>query len=184
MNETRGVLLAAIVSSFVTLQIQRVQLNQRQQAVIAHAKQVDSDDWKFRVLRGLSVESDRQRDVIQTLLTFWSELNLRKGGSWLRMDGRKLNTMIFTNTHKMDGATVSVLVLMDWDNGKAVDALSFVSDSKTEQHSCSEILDADDQLQIELLTYPPNDFMSVRNRTKWTLGTSGVFELHTKDKAK
>ena len=174
-----AILLAAIVSSFVTLQIQRVQLNQRQQAVMAHAKQVDSDDWKFRVLRGLSVESIRQREAIQTLLNHWNELNRRNDGSWPRIDGRKLNMMIYTNTHKIDGATVTVLVLMDWENGKAVDALSFVSDSRTEQHTCREKLDENDRLQIELLTYPPNDLMSVRNRMNWTLGTTGLFELHT-----
>ncbi len=179
-----AILFAALASSFVALHRQRVQLSQRQQAVIAHANQVDSDDLKFKVLRGLSVESERQREAMQTLLNNWNELNWRRDGLWPIVDGRKLNSMIFTNSQKMDGTTITVLVLMDWENNKAVDALSFVSDSKTEQHSCSERFDELDQYQVELLTYPLDDFSSVRNRAQWTLGTSCILEPHANDRTK
>lgn len=177
-----AILLTSIVSSFVALHFQRVHLKKREQTVLARSQRVDSADWQFKTLRGLSMESDRQRKAIQTLLTYWDELKFRNGGSRPKINGRELNTMIFCNSGRVDGATVTVLVLMDWDQNRAIDALSFVSDPKTEQHTCSER--TGEQYQIELTTYPPNDYMSVRTKLIWTLSSSGQFEQQIADVTK
>ena len=176
-----AVLLIAIATSFVVLNIQRRQLNEHAQSVAAFAAQTDSTGWKFKVLRGLSVESDHQRDAMQTLLTHWDELLFRNNGIWPEIDGRKLNTMLFTDAYP-GGATVTVLVLMDWDENKAVDAVSFVSDPKTEQHSIRENIDENGQYGLELLAYPPNAYQLGRKRLKWTLGANGFLEQPTTDR--
>jgi hypothetical protein len=91
--------------------------------------------------------------------------------------------MLFTDKFP-DGATVTVLVLMDWDKGQAVDAVSFVSDPDTENHSTYQNIDGVDdqgQYELELRTYPPNSSQLVTKRRNWTLGTSGFIERQTAD---
>lgn len=178
-----GVFLTAIASSFVTLQIERSKLNKRAQSVAAFAAQTISTDWKFKVLRALSVESDRQRDAIQTLLTHWDKLEFRNIGLWPVSDGKKLNSMLFTDAYP-DGATVTVRVLMDWDENLAVDALSFVSDPKAEQHATHEDIDDNGNYELELLTYRPNSNQLVTKRLSWTLGANGFVKQPTTDRTK
>lgn len=175
--------MTAIATSFVTLHIERSKLNKRAQSVAAFAAQTNSSDWKFKVLRGLSVESDRQRDAIQTLLTHWDELKFRNIGLWPVIDGKKLNSMLFTDAYP-DGATITVRVLMDWDENQAVDALSFVSDPKIEHHTTHEDIDDNGHYELELLTYPRNSNQLVIKQLNWTLTANGFVKQPTTDRTK
>jgi hypothetical protein len=179
-----AILLTAIATSFVALNIERSRLDDRAQTLGVFAAQTQSADWKFQVLRGLSVESDHQRDAIQTLLTHWDNLEFRNVGLWPVVDERKkLNTMLFTDAYP-DGATVTVLVLMDWDKNKAVDAVSFVSDPETERHSTFQNIDDNGQYELELRTCAPNSNQIVTKRLNWTLRTNGFTQHQTIDRTK
>ena len=177
-----AVLLTAIVTSFISLNVEKSKLHKRGLAVDAHASRTNSEDQKFKVLRGLSVELDHQRDAIQTLLTYWDRLQYRYG-LWPELDERKLNTMIFSDAHPR-GATVTVVVLMDWDENKAFDAVSFTSDPNTEQHIFDENFDDQDRYYLELWTHPPSADQLMTKRKKWTLGPDGLIEQPTEDRAK
>ena len=175
-----AVLLTAIATSFIVLYIKRHQLEERAQSVAAFAARTDAEGWKLHVLRGLSVNSQSQRDAIQTLLTHWDTLEYR-GGLWPNVDGRKLNTFLFTNAYP-DGATVSVVVLMQ--DSKAVDAVAYVSNPETEQHACWEDIDDAEQYEFTILIYSPNAFQRVTKRLKWRLDSNGFANQKMTDRTR
>lgn len=166
-----AVLLTAIATSFLVLRLERKKLDAHARAVESFARSIDSDWQLLHVLKGLSVEPESQRKAIQTLLDHWDEMKYRSS-YWPQMDNRRLHTCLFSNAYP-DGATASVVVLMNED--EAVDAISYVSDAKREEHSCWEDIGPNNiGYSCGIITYPPGKYRAVLTRQDWTLNSQGL----------